>query len=318
MLSKGHIITDDDARTLAAEGLKEVWITEPDEDEVGEDEAALNVAKTMSSGSVDIRLAPGGRANVFATETCCVLVDDEVLRQVNNRGTVAVATVPNFAFARHSERLVTVKSAPFAVPKAELEAVLRVIAEHGPVLQARPIRNPSVSVLYSDPLDGNRAKGLFESAMQQRLGRLDGRAGSVLTALEEEDALADALGNLLKERPAAILIASTTAPAGPDDVVGRAMVRAGCQIERFLAPVEPGELLLFSYSDDIPVVSAPGCFRSAKPNVLDLILPPLLARYRITGWEIVAMGHGGLLPSNFLGPNRLTSIPGGPRFRDQG
>jgi len=91
------------------------------------------------------------------------------------------------------------------------------------------------------------------------------------------------------------MIASTTAPAGPEDVVGQAMLKAGCQIERFLAPVEPGNLLLLGYKDDIPVVSAPGCFRSAKPNVVDLVLPPMLARYRVSGWEIACLGHGGLL-----------------------
>ena len=26
-----------------------------------------------------------------------------------------------------------------------------------------------------------------------------------------------------------------------------------------------------------------------------LVLPPLLARYRVTGWEIACLGHGGLL-----------------------
>jgi molybdenum cofactor cytidylyltransferase len=77
--------------------------------------------------------------------------------------------------------------------------------------------------------------------------------------------------------------------------VGRALAGAGGQIERFLAPVEPGNLMILSYREDIPIVSAPGCFRSAKPNVVDLILPPLLARYRVSTWEIACLGHGGLL-----------------------
>ena len=85
------------------------------------------------------------------------------------------------------------------------------------------------------------------------------------------------------------------APAGPEDVLGRAFVRLGAHLERFLAPVEPGNLMLLSYKDDVPIVSAPCCFRSAKPNVLDMILPPILARYRISGWEIACLGHGGLL-----------------------
>ena len=64
---------------------------------------------------------------------------------------------------------------------------------------------------------------------------------------------------------------------------------------RFLAPVEPGNLFLLGYRDDVPVVSAPGCFRSAKPNIVDLMLPPMLARYRVSGWEVACLGHGGLL-----------------------
>ena len=90
-------------------------------------------------------------------------------------------------------------------------------------------------------------------------------------------------------------MASTTAPAGPEDVIGRALARIECQLERFLAPVEPGNLLLLSYKEDIPIISAPGCFRSAKPNVVDLVLPPMLARYRMSGWEVACLGHGGLL-----------------------
>jgi molybdenum cofactor cytidylyltransferase len=73
------------------------------------------------------------------------------------------------------------------------------------------------------------------------------------------------------------------------------MLRVEGQVERFLAPVEPGNLLLLSYKDDVPIISAPGCFRSAKANIVDLILPPLLARYHVTGWEVAGLGHGGLL-----------------------
>jgi len=54
-------------------------------------------------------------------------------------------------------------------------------------------------------------------------------------------------------------------------------------------------LMMLNYKDDIPIVSAPGCFRSAKPNVVDLVLPAMLARYRVSGWEIACLGHGGLL-----------------------
>jgi len=78
-------------------------------------------------------------------------------------------------------------------------------------------------------------------------------------------------------------------------VIGQAMTQVGGTLERFLAPVEPGNLFMLAYKDEVPIVSAPGCFRSAKANVMDLMLPPLLARYHVTNWEVACMGHGGLL-----------------------
>jgi len=295
LLAKGHVLSDEDVRLLQTEGMQQVWVTELEHGEIGEDDAVSAVAGAMCCGSVEIRLAAGGRANLLATENCCVLVDDDLLKQINCTSSVAISTVLNYRYALKGERVATVKSAPFAVAQAQLEAVLSILNERGPILQARPIREPGVAVLYTDPVQGDRARTLFEGVVRQRIERYGANLRYALAAPEEEDHVMRALQHLLRTRPAVVLVASTTAPAGPEDVIGRAFVRLGAQVERFMAPVEPGNLLLLSYKDDVPMISSPCCFRSAKPNVLDLILPPVLARYRVTGWEIACLGHGGLL-----------------------
>ncbi|MGA2722277.1 MAG: molybdopterin-binding protein [Bryobacteraceae bacterium] len=295
MLAKGHVISDEDIRVLASEGMETIWVTELEDGEIGEDDAVCAVASEMGCGSFEIRLAAGGRANLLATENCCVLVDDELLKQINCTASVVIATSLNFSYAIAGQRIATVKSAPFAVSKDQLDAVTGILKERGPILQARPVRTPSVGVLYTDPISGERARQLFENIMRQRLDRFGVNANFVLACTEDENSVARCLQHLLRSKPCVILVASTTAPAGPEDVIGQAMLKVGCQVERFLAPVEPGNLLLLSYKDEAPIISAPGCFRSAKPNVVDLVLPPLLARYHVTGWEVACLGHGGLL-----------------------
>jgi molybdenum cofactor cytidylyltransferase len=295
LLAKGHILSDEDVRLLEAEGLAQVWVTQLEEGEVGEDEAVRLAAGEIGCGALEIRLAAGGRANLFTTEDACVLVDDELLKQINCAANIVVATVANFSFARAGQRIATVKSAPFAVAQPQLEAIISILRERGPILQARPIRSPSVAVLYSDAVAGDRARTMFESIMVQRLERFGTAASFALACTEEENAVARSLQHLLYAKPTAIFVASTTAPAGPEDVIGRAMTRIGCHIERFLAPVEPGNLFMLGYKEEVPIVSAPGCYRSAKPNIADLVLPPMLARYRISGFEIACLGHGGLL-----------------------
>jgi len=295
LFAKGHTISEQDARLLQAEGLNEVWVTELEDGEVAESDAVMEVAGELCCGSLEIRLAQGGRANLFTTEPCCLLVDDDLLRQLNSLGSVAIATPLNFSYARAGQRIATVKSTPFAVARDGLQTNLSMLKERGPVLQARPIRDPVVAVLYAAPGNGLRARYLFENVMRQRLDRVGTTASFVISSVEVNEDVARALEHLLRVKPTVVVIASITAAAGPEDVVGRAMVQVGCHIERFLAPVEPGNLFLLGYKNNIPIVSAPGCFRSAKPNVLDLVLPPLLARYRISSWEVACLGHGGLL-----------------------
>lgn len=295
LLAKGHVLREEDIRLLETEGLEQVWVTELEAGEVSEDDAVCQASREMGCGSIEIRLAAGGRANLYAIEDVCVLVDDELLKQINCISSVVTATAPNFSFSKAGARVATVKSTPFAVAQSQLEAIVNVLRERGPILQARPIRSPAVAVLYSDAVQGDRARNLFDTIMRQRLERFSATPTFVLTSTEEEMAIARSLQHLLRAKPAVILVASTTAPAGPEDVVGRAMTRIGCHIERFLAPVEPGNLFLLAYKDDVPILSAPGCFRSAKTNVVDLVLPPLLARYRVSGWEVACLGHGGLL-----------------------
>jgi molybdenum cofactor cytidylyltransferase len=221
--------------------MNEVWVTELEDGEVSEDEAVLQMSAVIGCGSLEVRPAPGGRANLLATEPACVLVDDELLRQLNCTSSVAIATLPNYSYVTTGVRVATVKSAPFAVPGQQLETMLSMLKERGPLHTAQ------------------------------------------------------ALLRMLGYKPTAIIVASTTAPAGPEDAVGRAMVRIGCHIERFMAPVEPGNLLLLGYKDDVPIISAPACFRSPRLNIVDLVLPPMLSRYRVSGWEISGLGLGGLL-----------------------
>jgi len=83
LLAKGHVISDEDIRVLESEGMETIWVTELEDGEIGEDDAVCAVASEMGCGVFEIRLGQGGRANLIATENCCVLVDDDLLKQIN-------------------------------------------------------------------------------------------------------------------------------------------------------------------------------------------------------------------------------------------
>src|SRR5258708_17019086 len=99
--------------------MREVWVPELEEGEIGEDEAVMEVATEIGCGSFEIRLAPGGRANLITTEPCCTLVDDELLKQINCTPNLAIATKLYFSYAKAWERASTVKKTPLPVLKTQ-------------------------------------------------------------------------------------------------------------------------------------------------------------------------------------------------------
>src|ERR1035441_7799371 len=94
LLAKGHVISDEDIRVLESEGMETIWVTELEDGEIGEDDAVCAVASEMGCGSFEIRLAAGGRANLLATENCCVLVDDELINPIGSARMTRSARLP--------------------------------------------------------------------------------------------------------------------------------------------------------------------------------------------------------------------------------
>jgi molybdenum cofactor cytidylyltransferase len=61
LMAKGHQLSEDDIRLLDAEGLERIWVAELEAGEVPEDYAASVIASEVGCGSLEVKLAAGGR-----------------------------------------------------------------------------------------------------------------------------------------------------------------------------------------------------------------------------------------------------------------
>ena len=117
-----------------------------------------------------------------------------------------------------------------------------------------------------------------------------------------EAALAELLTQHINGGAGLVVLAGESAIMDRYDIAPRAVERAGGEVICFGAPVDPGNLLMLAYVGDVPVLGAPGCARSPKTNVIDWVLPRLLAGERLARADILALGHGGLLEDTPLRP----------------
>ena len=313
-LRKGRPLSPEDVALLRGLGRQVVYVAEPGTNDLDENAAARRVAQAALG--LGLRLVgPGaGRANLLATGRGVLRVDAARLLRLNELEGITVATLLGHTPVREGQVVATVKVIPFALPETVVLAAEAAAAEGGPLLRVDPMLPRAASLLLCGSTSARaRIVREFEPPLRSRLEAL---GATIRTAgyvpLEDEAgerALAAALRREVDQGAGLIVLAGETAIVDRHDIAPRAIERAGGEVAAFGAPVDPGNLLLLAYLGPVPVLGAPGCARSPKDNVIDAVLPRLLAGDRLGRADLAALGHGGLLedvPERPMPRNQVT------------
>jgi molybdenum cofactor cytidylyltransferase len=294
-LKKGDVVTPERRRLLAQAGVTRILAARLEDGDVGEDEAALRLAKRLAGAHVRRAPAFTGRVNLFAEAAGLAIIDNGAIDRVNAIDeAITVATLPPHRAVEDGDMVATVKIIPFSTKEATLDAALAALGEQPAVSVApfRPLRIAVVSTVLPGLKESVVAKTL--RALEARLAPTGAHVVAHETTPHEIDPLVGALERLA---PGADLLIVFGASAITDrrDVIPAAIETFGGRIERFGMPVDPGNLLLLAARGDVPIIGAPGCARSPKENGFDWVLQRLIAGAAISDADVRAMGVGGLL-----------------------
>lgn len=305
---KGHRIEARDLVRLRELGIDQLRVAVIDPDDVHENDAAARLALLFCGPGLSAGRAHTGRVNLgmageAASDAPCaglLIVESEVLAAINDIDGLTIASLASFTPLRSGQIVATIKVIPFAVPEAALTTAAELAAQVPAVLAVRPFQRKKVGlVLVSSPAARRRLERGVYPAIVERVERLSGQVVQTCYVDNEEEAVAAAIAELRALRVELIIVAGETSIVDIDDVTPAGIRLAGGRIEHYGAPVEPGNLLLMAYLDGpegaLPVLGAPGCVRSRSKNIVDLILPRLMAGEQVRRQSIVALGHGGLL-----------------------
>ena len=302
LFRKGRPLTAQDVENLRRIGRASVYVAELEPDDVDEDSAARRVGQAALGANVRIPGTASGRTNLLATTLGVLRVDVERLARVNECEGITLGTLLTNTPVRLRQMIATVKVIPFAVPESMVRAAERIAAEGGPLVRVEALPAKEVGLILSGSISIRDKLADDFRPLNERIEALGSRvADTHYIPLEDERGEMALAVELRRQRALGaklIILAGETAIMDRHDIVPRAVERAGGRVECVGAPVDPGNLLMLAYLDDVPILGAPGCARSRKTNIVDWVLPRLLVGDRLTRADIFALGHGGLLEEN--------------------
>jgi hypothetical protein len=301
---KGKPLKAEDITALRALGRQQVYVAELEAGDIDEDSAAVRIAAAVSGRDLAATRPHAGRVNLQANCLGILRVAAEALYRVNELEGVTIATLTTYTVARPRQTVATVKIIPYAIAESLVQAAERLGREREPILELLSLQARQVHlILTGAPENQPRVRATFEAPLRARIAGLGSELSSVdFISIDEADlgeaGLMKALQKAAVSGAGLIVLAGETAIMDRRDRAPRAVERLGGVVTCYGAPVDPGNLLMLAYLDEVPVLGAPGCARSLKPNVIDWILPRLLAGERLSRKDIISFGHGGLLESS--------------------
>lgn len=206
-----------------------------------------------------VRPTQSGRCNLHAAaDGLLVLAEEPVIAANDLDESIAIGTLPPWSPVHKGQVIATVKIITCALRQALLEKCQHIFA-HPPVRIAA--WQPRRAALIVSRVVGQRSDPAEATAavMQQRLAQLQSRLALRLICEHTGECLVQALRQARAAGCDLILISGGQGTKDRGDTVPAAILQAGGRLERFGIPVEPGNMLLLAWLDEVPVLVMPGC-----------------------------------------------------------
>jgi molybdenum cofactor cytidylyltransferase len=296
VIRKGHRLTAADLPVLQSLVTEQVYTAVLEPDDVDENEAARRIGQLLTGNNLNVSPAVTGRVNLTAAVAGVLKINVDALLALNDTEGITLAVLPNNTVVAPKMVIGTIKIIPYAVPLTRLQAVEHLIGAQNSLIAVNPfVMRQAVLITTGSEAGRKKVVRSFTPALHNRLTAYSVTLIEGPSVPENEADISQALRHVLRSGAEMVLIAGETSIMDVDDITPQAIKAVGGRIIHYGMPVEPGNLMLLAHKGDIPIVGVPGCARSKKFNVVDMVLPRLVAGEQLTRRDLVALGHGGLL-----------------------
>lgn len=291
---KGHIIREEDIEKLLSIGKDHVYVWEPEEGQLHENEAAIRLSNlVVGKGVVTSEEIKEGKVDFFAKINGVLKIDKEKLFKLNSLGEMIVSTLHNNTPIKKGEKIGATRVIPLIIDENKIIKAEELIKEK--IIRVDEIKTKRCAVITTgNEVYHGRIKDAFLPVIKQKLGYYGSEVIKQVILPDDKERITEEILKAINEDKADMIICTGGMSVDPDDVTPTAIKECGGELVTYGSPILPGAMFLLAYYNNTPILGVPSCAMYAKRTVLDLVLPRILADERLTLEDIVEYGHGGM------------------------
>ena len=294
LFKKGHIIKEEDIEKLLDIGKEHIYVWEPKENELHENDEAIRIKDlVLGEGCIISEEIKEGKIDFFADRQGVLKINKDLLLKLNMVGEIIVSTMHNNTPVKKGEKIGATRVIPLIINEEKIIEAENLIREK--IIRVEEIKpKKAVLITTGNEVYKGRIKDAFLPVMEEKLGYYGSEIIRQVILPDDKEMISENIIKAIEEDKVDVVICTGGMSVDPDDVTPSAIKDCNGEIVTYGAPVLPGAMFLLAYYKNTPILGVPSCAMYAKRTILDLVLPRVLADEKLTFEDIASYGNGGM------------------------
>ena len=297
-LRKGDVIRSEDVELLKQAGHYYVFIYEEfdkgnKKGRIYEDEAVLKLAQLVAGEGTAVYGRRGGKALIRSVIKGILVVDEEGLRLVNEGGDFALVLRKPGMGVSAGEAVAIVDLIPFYITTETLASIRKELNGRR-VVYVKPFKPLRLGVIVTGTeIYEGRVKDLASPIVKDKVNRYGGSVIKHEVLPDDKEVIKEELVRMLNSLDGVILTGGMS--VDPTDVTHEAIKEVADEVIAYGIPVKPTTMSMIAYWRRKPVIGvSSGIIFFREWNVLDILLPRVMAGIKWVRKDIIKLALGGL------------------------
>ena len=294
LFKKGHVIKEEDIEKLLDIGKEHIYVWEPKEGQLHENDAAKRIKDlVLGKGCCISEEIKEGKIDFFANTQGIVKINKELLLKLNLLGEIIVSTIHNNTPVKKGEKIGSTRVIPLIIDEKKIIEAENIINEK--IISVEEIKpKKAVLITTGNEVYKGRIKDAFLPVMKEKLGYYGSEIIKQVILPDNKEMITENILKAIEEDKVDMVICTGGMSVDPDDVTPSAIKDCNGEIVTYGAPVLPGAMFLLAYYKNIPILGVPSCAMYSKRTIFDLVLPRVLIDEKLSCEDIAKYGNGGM------------------------